>query len=76
MTTWKQPEYERVMEELRLEEEKERRSAGRRKETLVTKTTTCDSDMLTEKEMFCVASVFRNLGTGVEDRGYFVTHSL
>ena len=54
MTTWKQPEYERVMEELRRAEDKER--AGRKKETMVTKTMTSDPDFLTEKEMNSVSS--------------------
>ena len=59
MTTWKQPEYERVMEELRRAEDKER--AGRKKETMVTKTMTSDPDFLTEKEMNSVSSVYRKV---------------
>ena len=65
MTTWKQPEYERVMEELRRAEDKER--AGRKKETMVTKTMTSDPDFLTEKEMNSVSSVYRSHGTSSEE---------
>ena len=65
MTTWKQPEYERVMEELRRAEDKER--AGRKKETMVTKTMTSDPDFLTEKEMNSVSSVYRTHGTSTEE---------
>lgn len=67
MTTWKQPEYERVMEELRRAEDKEKRSTGRRRETMVTKTMTSDPDFLTEKEMNAVASVYRSHGTSQEE---------
>ena len=67
MTTWKQPEYERVMEELRRAEDKEKRNTGRRRETMVTKTMTSDPDFLTEKEMNAVASVYRSQGTSQEE---------
>ena len=67
MTTWKQPEYERVMEELRKAEDKEKRNTSRRRETMVTKTMTSDPDFLTEKEMNAVASVYRSHGTSQEE---------
>ena len=67
MTTWKQPEYERVMEELRMAEDKEKRASGRKKETMVTKTMTSDPDFLTEKEMSAVSSVYRSHGTSEEE---------
>ena len=53
MTTWKQPEYERVMEELREQELRKRRKKGERmkKDLMVTKTMTNNPNKLTENEV-------------------------
>ena len=53
MTTWKQPEYERVMEELREQELRKRRKKGERvkKDLMVTKTMTNNPNKLTENEI-------------------------
>ena len=56
MTTWKQPEYERVMEELREQELRKRRKKGERikKDLMVTKTMTNNPNKLTENEVYQV----------------------
>ena len=62
MTTWKQPEYERVMEELREQELRKRRKKGERvkKDLMVTKTMTNNPNKLTENEIHQA----RQLGDG------------
>ena len=64
------------MEELRRKEDKERRSAGRKKETMVTKTMTSDPDFLTEKEMNAVSSVYRSLGGTSGEEGTILPRDL
>ena len=72
MTTWRQIEYEKVLDEIRQQEEKKLRKKGvrsRRRELKVTRTMANHPDMLTENELHNVTSVFRSMEKNTEEDG-------
>ena len=69
MTTYRQPEYEKVIKEIKEAEDKKKRRRGeRRRELKVSKMMTNHPDMLTDKELHKVTTVFRSLENN-EDEG-------
>ena len=67
MTTFRQTEYEALTQEIKEQEERKKREENghKRPELRTSKTMACPKDMLTEKEMECVTTVFRSFETGL-----------
>ena len=67
MTTYRQTDYEKITAEIREEEEKKLREENKNKNTdlKTSKTMASPKDMLTDKELDCVTSVFRSFETGL-----------
>ena len=63
MTTWRQIEYEKVLDEIRQQEEKKQKKRGvrRRRSLKVSRTMANHPDMLTVNELHNVTSVFRSM---------------
>ena len=67
MTTFRQVEYETLTQQIREEEIKRKKeeSKSTSNELKVSKTMASPKDMLTDKEMECVTTVFRSFETGL-----------
>ena len=67
MTTYRQTDYERITQEIREQEAKKRKEENKTKSSdlKTSKTMASPKDMLTDKELDCVTSVFRSFETGL-----------
>ena len=67
MTTYRQTDYERITQEIREQEAKKRKEENKNKSSdlKTSKTMASPKDMLTDKELDCVTSVFRSFETGL-----------
>ena len=67
MTTFRQTEYEAITQEIREQEERMRKEENKTgsNDLKVSKTMANHPDMLTDKEMDCVTTVFRSFETGL-----------
>ena len=67
MTTFRQTEYEKITQEIREQEEKKNKEEGKSVsgDLKTSKTMASPKDMLTDKELDCVTSVFRSFETGL-----------
>ena len=67
MTTYRQTDYERITQEIREQEAKQRKEENKKKSSdlKTSKTMASPRDMLTDKELDCVTSVFRSFETGL-----------
>ena len=65
MTTFRQSEYEELTQQIREQEEKKVGNKSGKRELKISKTMASPRNMLTEKELECVTTVFRSFETGL-----------
>ena len=67
MTTFRQSEYEELTQQIREQEEKKKKVGNKsgNRELKISKTMASPRNMLTEKELECVTTVFRSFETGL-----------
>ena len=78
MTTFRQVEYEEITQQIREQEEKRKKEENKSSshDLKVSKTMASPKDMLTDKEMECVTTVFRSFETGLRGATIFPSVSL